>query len=292
MANVLSNMFAKQTEEATRQWAQSLTLEQIEEYERKGMDMTPYRLIRDEYLAEKQRFIDENKAFIDMDKLEKYKRTPRSADDNFLNDVAEINGTSDKKKQLLETAPLVYGRVVQANYALFTPNKDDIGARAMVLVFAMDDEHRYNVEWLAKTAERISEIKDNVNSFEPQGILYTIIRLLSMQDTGFIKSHIESKKLENAPADCREFIKILRDDKSSFCFPLGSSISEGADAWCSTCYIPKPSYLPMSVIPYNRIIPLLISEPPKQYKATSLLGTVATLGKNVIEMIPPAYYSK
>jgi len=292
MGNVFSSMFAKQTEEATRQWAQSLTLEQIEEYERQGMDMSAYRLIREEYLAEKQRFIDENKAFLDFDKLEKYKRTPRSTEDNFVNDVADFNGTSDKNKHLLETAPLVYGRVVQANNALFKPNKDEIGATAMVLLFALDDEHRYNIEWLAKTAERISEIKETVDNHEPQGILYTIIRLLTLQDTGFINSHIESKKLDTAPPDCREFIKTLRNYKSSFCFPVGKSISEGADAWCSTLHVPVPSYLPMSVLPYNRIVPILISEPPKQYKATSLLSTVATLGKNVVEMIPPAYYSK
>jgi len=292
MANLFSNMFASQTEEATRQWAISLTLEQIEDYERQGMDMSAYRLIREEHLAEKQRFIDENKAFLDFDKLEKYKRTPRSAEDSFINDVADFNGTSDKKKHLLETAPLVYGRVVQANTALYTPHKDDLGATAMVVLFALDDEHRYNIEWLDKTAKRISEIKDTVDSHEPQGILYTIIRLLSLHDSGFIKSHYESKKLDTAPSDCREFIKTLRDYQSSFCFPLGASISEGADAWCSTRHIPVPSYLPMSVLPYNRIIPLLISEPPKQYKATSLLSTVATLGKNVVDMIPPAYYSK
>ena len=48
---------------------------------------------------------------------------------------------------------------------------------------------------------------------------------------GFIKSHFESKKLDTAPPDCKEFIKILCDYQSSFCFPLGQRISEGANAW-------------------------------------------------------------
>jgi uncharacterized protein YjgD (DUF1641 family) len=265
MSNLLSNMFAKQTEEATRQWAQQLTLEQIEEYERQGMDMAPYRLIREEYLAEIQKKIDTNKAFLDFSKLDKYKRTPRSAEDNFINDVAEMNGITDKNKQLLETAPLVYGRVVQANSALFTPNKDEIGATAMVLLFAFDDAHRYNEEWLAKTAKKIIEMRDKVDEFQPQGIFFSICRLFELTKIGFIANMIETKKLENIPADCREFIKTLLNFKSSFYFPLGSTVSEGADAWCATFWLDKPSKLPMNFIPYSRIIPLLVSAPPQQY---------------------------
>jgi hypothetical protein len=291
MGNLLTGMFAKQTEEIQRQWAQQLTLEQIEEYERQGMDMTLTRQIRDEYLAEQQKKIDENKAFLDFSKLDKYKRTPRSVEDSFVNDVAEMNGIIDKKKQLLETAPLVYSHVVQANSALFVPNDDDIGATAMVLVFALDDAHRYDEAWLSKTANRISDLREKVDDYQPEGIFFSICRMLDLTNTGFIADMIEKKKLEQAPFESREFIKTLRNYKSSFCFKLSHSLSEGADAWCVTCYVGKPSYLPMSVIPYNRIIPLIISEPPKPFKSTSLLGAVASIGKDVVELVPPAYYS-
>ncbi len=42
-------------EKAIQDWANNLTLEQIEEYERQGMDMSEYRVILQERLAEEQR---------------------------------------------------------------------------------------------------------------------------------------------------------------------------------------------------------------------------------------------
>jgi hypothetical protein len=45
--------------------------------------------------------------------LDTYKHA-RSAEDAFVNDVVKFNGLSDGKKPVLELAPLVYGKVVQA----------------------------------------------------------------------------------------------------------------------------------------------------------------------------------
>jgi Rod binding domain-containing protein len=47
LGKTMSKLFAPQTQAATQQWAENLTLEQIEEYERQGLDMSEYRLMRE-----------------------------------------------------------------------------------------------------------------------------------------------------------------------------------------------------------------------------------------------------
>ena len=284
-------LLSKMTEKATKEWAANLTLEQIEEYERQGMDMSEHRVAYEERQAEKRKLIEENMAAIDMVKLERYKKLPRSAEDDFVNAVAEFNGISNKKKQQLETAPLVYSRVVQAHYALFSPQKDDFGATGMVLVFALDEAHRYDEQWLEKTANRISEMKEDSEN-NTKDFLHTICRIFELGKSGIMASILESKELKCVPEDCREFIKTLRNSQSSFCFPLGNSLSDGADAWCVTCWIDKPSRLPLSQIPYSRIIPLVVPGQLKEYKARSAAGVLLNLDKDTTKLIPPTYYTK
>ena len=284
---------SKMTEKATKEWANNLTLEQIEEYERQGMDMSEHRINYEARQAEKRRLIEANIAAIDMGKLDKYKRTPRNAEDDFVNAVAQFNGVSDKKKQSIEDAPLVYGRVVQAHQALFNFNEDSFGAAGIVFLYALDETHRYDEKWLAKTAKRIMDMKEEAEN-NTGDILHKICKIFSLGESGFLANILETNKLKCLPEDCREFIRTLRDSQSSFCFPLGESLNEGADAWCTVCWISKPSQLPKSQIPYSRIIPLLVPGQPKKYKARTLVATVVNMAKDHITelLIPPTYYTK
>ena len=88
-------------------------------------------------------------------------------------------------------------------------------------VFALDSPHIYDVEWLRGTAEKISEMKVS----------------------GAV------------PADCQEFIHILRDDQSEFCFPLGilwlTAQTRGASPLNST----KQTILPGNRLPEDGIVP-------------------------------------
>jgi hypothetical protein len=187
--------------------------------------MSPYRKMREDKLAARQKLIDDSINAIDLGKLERYKKA-RSAEDAFVNDVAKFNGIPDKRKSELELAPLVYGRVVQAHHALYEPGDTD--QAGIVLVFALDEAHSYDEAWLAKTAERISEMKNS----------------------------------DTVPPDCKKFIETMRDDRSYFCVKLGESLSEGADAWCATYWVKRQSQLPLGYIPHNRIIPVLLSTLP------------------------------
>jgi len=271
-------LLSKMQEKATQEWAKNLTLEQIEEQERLGVDMSEYRIIYEEQQSEKQRLIDA----IDLSKLDKIKnaRTPE-----FIDEVAKFNKLSDKKKPLLEQAPLVYGKVVQAHSALYKANPKNKDGGGIVFLYALDDKHRYDEEWLTKTAKRISEMKDSYDN-QPESMMEKIFRLLSISD-GFIYqitvgNMIKKKKTKFLPEDCRNFIRTLSNDSSSFGLKLGESLSDGADAWCATYSLCDQNKLPMAHIPHNKIIPFLLTEDPKGYGGIS----------DVAQLIPPTYYTK
>jgi len=271
-------LLSKMQEKATQEWAKNLTLEQIEEQERQGVDMSEYRIIYEENQAEKQRVVDA----IDLSKLDKIKnvRTPE-----FIDEVAKFNKLSDKKKTLLENAPLVYGRVVQAHSALYQSNPKNKDGGGIVFIYALDDAHRYDEEWLAKTANRISEMKDSYDN-QPEGMMEKILRFLKLSDgllyTITVGNMIEKKKAKSLPEDCRDFIRTLSNDSSSFGLKLGESLNDGADAWCATYSLGDQNKLPMAQIPHNKIIPFLLTENPKGYGGVS----------DVAQLIPPVYYTK
>ena len=99
-------------------------------------------------------------------------------------------------------------------------------------MFALDNVHRYDVDWLKSTAKAIADMK----------------------------------KRAIVPADCREFITILRDDNSRFVFKLGAGLSNGAEAWCATHSIDDKGKqtFPNGYLPSEGIVPLLITDPPVQ----------------------------
>ena len=269
-------LLSKMQEKATQEWAKNLTIEQIEEQERQGMDMSEYRIIYEEHQAEKQRFMDA----IDLSKLDKIKnvRTPE-----FIDEVAKFNKLSDKKKPLLEQAPLVYGKVVQAHHALYEANPKNKDGGGIVFLFALDDAHRYDEEWLTKTAQRISEMKESFLD-KPKTTAEKIFSFLKLDDNLLfsltIGSMLEKKRAKFLPEDCRDFIRILSMDSSTFGLQLGETLNDGAVAWCATYSLWDQSKLPMAQIPHNKIIPFLLIGDPK--------GNIS----NEALLIPPAYYTK
>ena len=270
-------LLSKMGEKATKDWAKNLTPEQIAEYERQGLDMSEYKIIAEEHRAEQQRIADS----IDLSMLDKYKTV---RDSEFVNEVAKFNKLSDKKKPKLETAPLVYGKVVQAHSALFKPDPKNKSGCGIVFLYALDDAHRYDEEWLAKTANRIAEMKAGVRN-QPDTAMEKFARLLKI-DNNFLFSitvgtSIEKKKVKFLPKDCQDFIRTLCLDGGSFCFKLGETLSDGADAWCATYSVWDQSKLPMAQIPHNRIIPLLLTE-----------KNSGSDGLSDAALIPPAYYTK
>lgn len=217
--------------------AQSMTDEEIDQMERQGYDMSSVRAKKAELAAREEAgeaaFDQQRKSTAvptDLNRLVPYRSTPRSTESGFFRDVAgkpPLFG-KDKWRERFASAPLVYGAVVQANGALWLPGTEDF--LPAVFVFALDAAHIYDVEWLTATAEKVGEMKVSAT----------------------------------VPADCREFIDILRDDQSEFCFPLGASLAPGAEAWCVTYKFDHQTILPGNRLPEDGIVPFLLEAPPKK----------------------------
>lgn len=227
LGQIMSKLFSSQIKAATQDWVENMTLEDIENMEKQGCDMTEYRKRYEEHKAKVKAEYERRLALLDYSKLKPYMDTPRDPESDFIKDTIAIGKFFSKEKAKLPDAKIIYGAVVQAHSALWESRKG--GSVAAVFVFAMDDKHMYDQEWLLDIASKISELKQS----------------------------------NDVPKDNEKFIKTLRDDQSMFCFKLGESLCGDADAWCGTYVINKQEALPDSCLPVTRILPLLIREYPK-----------------------------
>lgn len=218
-------------------WENAMTEEEILDMEKKGYDVSSLRANREATIIEEQAnetdFIERRKATAvptDLSKLTAYQGTPRNTENDFFKDVAgkaPLLGKG-KWKEKFANAPLIYGAVVQANSDLWLPGSNEF--YPAVFVFALDNAHIHDTEWLTATAKKISEMKED----------------------------------GTVPADCKEFMDVLRDDQSEFCFPLGSSLADGANAWCVTYKFVKQTILPGNRLPEDGIVPFLLEAQPKK----------------------------
>ncbi|NDV78013.1 hypothetical protein [Dysgonomonas sp. 511] len=215
-------------------WEASLTPDAIDDLERQGIDVTEYRRKYAERVAAEEALLQSAMDALDYAKLDAYKAVPRDPESEFVKDTIALDNLGGYKKYVPES-PIVYGRVVQAHSGLWKPSTEK-GATGIVFLFAMDEQHMYDEQWLAETSEKISDMKES----------------------------------DDVPKDCKKFINDLRDHQSYFCHKLSDSLSGGADAWCVTFKLEKQTSLPLNFIPPTKILPLLILEYPKQGYIASL----------------------
>lgn len=231
--SILSLFGGTTSSDVQKNWEENLTLEQIEDMEKQGCDMTEYRKRFEERIAREKAAKEAYLAMLDYAKLEQYQATPRPTDGEFVNKVISENRLSEKKRTEISNAQLVYGAVVQAHGDLW--KSGDGGMMGMVVVFALD-QHAYDADWLNNVANKISDMKES-----PQ-----------------------------VPDDCKKFIKTLRDDQSIFCFKLGSSLVGNANAWCATYAVEKQSLLPDKRLEEDCVLPFVLLEEPKENRVASL----------------------
>lgn len=213
----------------------------LAEYERQGMDVSAIRAAvadRERQLAaeieQREQMIANNTVL--LDKLAPFKRTPREVESEFFNDTAGKAPWfgKDKWREKYRNAPIVFGAIVQANNALWSPDDWPEDHCRCVCVFATDDAHRHDAEWLSELANKVSELKD--------------------------ASHV--------PAESQAFINVLRNDQSYLCFKLAPSLAGTADAWCTTLRLEDQSHLPNGFLPALGVLPfLLLAAPKEDYEA-------------------------
>jgi hypothetical protein len=222
-------------------WLETVSMAEIEAMEKQGMDVTAWK----EKVAARDaaKNANDNARFsnditerdllsnlVDLSKLSRYIKTPRDVNDEFVRAVAgklPLFG-KDKKLQKVANGALIFTAVVQANAELWKPGNTEY--YPAVLVFALDEAHKNNIEWLKQTAATITQLKESG------------------------KGSIDSKRL----------IDFLLDEQSDFCLRVPSSISGSADAWCAVHKFTEQTVLPNSCIPSEGIIPFVVREKPEE----------------------------
>ena len=177
-----------------KDWEKNMSEEDIAQMESQGYDVTELRAKRaksaEEEEKERLREKEERENFknpTNLNKLAPYLQTPRDMSTSFFKAMA---GSApwlfkDRWKRKYTEAPIVYAAVVQANTALWMPGNNDY--YPAVFVFALDQKHIHDTEWLKQIAEEINVLQD----------------------------------ADQIPGDCRKLIQTLRDDTSEFCFRIG-----------------------------------------------------------------------
>lgn len=189
-----------------KDWEKNMSEEDIAQMESQGYDVTELCAKRaksaEEEEKERLREKEERENFknpTNLNKLAPYLQTPRDMSTSFFKAMA---GSApwlfkDRWKRKYTEAPIVYAAVVQANTALWMPGNNDY--YPAVFVFALDQKHIHDTEWLKQIAEEINVLQD----------------------------------ADQIPGDCRKLIQTLRDDTSEFCFRIGKSVCGDANAWCA-----------------------------------------------------------
>ncbi len=211
------------------QMVETMSPAQVDEMEKQGYDVAE---LRQAVLAR----IEKEKARVyRLDGLEPYKKVPRDRESEFFKDLTARGAPLVGKDKWLEqcvNAPLIYAAVVQAHQGLWKP--DDYGNMGVVFVFSPGSGRTFDVEWLREVAGKISAVRDAPASAAP---------------------------------DCRKLVDSLRNEQSRFCLPVGASLAGGVEAWCATEVVGNQSLLPHKCLPYDRIVPLLLLEPPREMSA-------------------------
>ena len=211
-------------QDAKDQYYRNLTDEQVEDLVRQGMNREEMLTLRADAIAkEKERLRNE----VDLSRLDAHRATPRDIGSDFVKNGCAGAPLFGKGKWLakIAEAPLAYGAVVQAHSALFSPGRNY--SAGMVLVFAADEKHRCDVDFLRSAAQQIGALK----------------------------------RAADVPADMQDVINPLRNDHSFFCRKVGASIAGDADLWCAVHVVKDSKVLPKMFIPNDKIIPLMVLGP-------------------------------
>ncbi len=170
---------------------------------------------------------------VSFKKLDKFIERPRELEGEFK----EIIGTpplfgiigKPEWESALKNAPLIYASVVQANNALYEPGNEMY--LPAVLLFAEDEAHQRNIDWLKETTAKIHEMEES----------------------------------EDVPPEAEIFISALNDEDDGFCIRLPECLSDGAKAWCVVYKFARQTDLPNTYLPRDNIVPIFLKSAEYAY---------------------------
>ncbi len=227
-------------QDAQDQYYRNLKDEDIDDLVSKGMNKEQVLKLRSEAIAkQKERLKNETH----LERLDEFKKVPRDINSDFCKRGAGKAPLFGKTKffDKVANAPLIYGAVVQAHGALWEPGDNDM--TGIVIVFALDEKHRYDKKYLREVADKIACLK----------------------------------KESDIPADMSKLIKNLRNDQSTFYWKVGESVAgSDAETWCVTYVLKNCKMLPKRFIPNDKFIPFLVKNQPQENVMQDLLLIVSS----------------
>lgn len=146
-------------------WEKNITEEDLRKMEAQGCDVSAYReklaARRQQEAAQEAHDLAKYHNPTDLTKLDPYKTTPRSTDSEFFKAVAGKAPWFGKKTWLKSNTEgkIVYAGVVDIPAAARKPQKSHDTHQAVV-IYAVDDKHAYDTEWLKGLTAILREMRD------------------------------------------------------------------------------------------------------------------------------------
>lgn len=215
-----------------KEWEKKMTENELDQMEAQGLDVSAYReklaarRAQEAEQAKRDREMWQNP--VSLDRLAPYIATPRSTETPFFKKVAGKAPWFGKKSWMRKhtEGQIVYVGVISAPAEAWKGGKHESDIHEFIGVYALDESHIRNVEWLQKVAEAL--------------------RLMSEG-----KRHI-------APG-CEDIMDMISDESNWSQLKLPENMADGADT-CVCRLVVKDKELPKGYLPSNGIIPHLYWE--------------------------------
>lgn len=223
-------------------WEKNMTEEDLRKMEAQGCDVSAYREKLNKRRAEEaaQAAEDLKKYYnpTDLSMLEPFIATPRSTDTEFFRAVAGKAPWFGKSKWLrkYQEGKIVYAGVIDIAPEGCRPPKHKDDHHYCVAIYAIDDKHIHNVEWLKGLMKTLGEMRDGKRP---------------------------------APGELQGLMAMFGDESNWDQKRLPSSIAGGAEVWHQRLGL-DASKLPKGYLPTDGIVPHFywegtISQIPAQF---------------------------
>lgn len=212
---------------AATEWEKTMTENDLDKMEAQGLDVSAYR---EKLAARRAKEAEQAKRDKEMwknptnlDKLTPYITTPRSTDTPFFSKVAGKAPWFGKSKWLKKhtEGKIVFVGVISAPAEAWKGGKHEDNSHQIIGVYALDDKHIHNVDWLQKVAETLRLMSEGKQPVDP---------------------------------GCEKIMDMISDESDWSELKLPATLADGADA-CVRRLVVYDKELPKGYLPSNAIVP-------------------------------------
>lgn len=212
---------------AAAEWEKTMTESDLDKMEAQGLDVSAYRAklaarrAKEAEQAQKDKEMWQNPT--DLDKLTPYVATPRSTETPFFRKVAGKAPWLGKGKWLKKhtEGQIVYVGVIDAPAEAWKGGKHEDDTHQIIGVYALDEKHIRNVEWLQKVTEALKMMKEGK---------------------------------QPVARGCEKIMDMISDESNWNELKLPDSLAEGADT-CVRRLVVEDKELPKGYLPTDGIVP-------------------------------------